>query len=44
LLIILDILSLGGERGRMIIFNPENNELYIKMVKKGPDETSEKII
>ena len=36
--------DVGGERGRTIIFNPENNELYIKMVKKGPDEPSEKII
>ena len=36
--------DVGGDRGRTIIFNPETCELYIKMVKKGPTDPSEKII
>lgn len=36
--------DLGGNRGRTITFYPNTKELFIKMVKKGPDEPSEKKI
>jgi len=36
--------DLGGNRGRTITFFPNTKELFIKMVKKGPDEPSEKKI
>jgi len=36
--------DVGGNRGRTIVFDPLTKQLYIRMVKKGPDETTEKII
>ena len=36
--------DVGGDRGRTIIFDPVTNKLFIKMVKKGPNEPVEKTI
>lgn len=36
--------DLGGNRGRTIVFNPMTKELHIRMVKKGPDEPTDKVI
>ena len=36
--------DLGGNRGRTIVFDPITKELYIRMVKKGPNEPSKKVI
>jgi chemotaxis protein CheD len=36
--------DVGGDRGRTIIFDPVTNELFIKMVKKGPNEPESKIL
>ncbi|MEM0492967.1 MAG: chemotaxis protein CheD [Candidatus Thermoplasmatota archaeon] len=36
--------DVGGDRGRTIIFDPVTTELFIKMVKKGPNEPEIKII
>ncbi|RLF58844.1 MAG: chemotaxis protein CheD [Thermoplasmata archaeon] len=36
--------DLGGKRGRTITFYPEDKRLHIKMVKKGPDDSTEKTI
>jgi chemotaxis protein CheD len=36
--------DIGGDRGRTIIFDPMTTQLYIKMVKKGPNEPGMKII
>ena len=36
--------DVGGNRGRTIVFKPLTKELYIRMVKKGSDEPSEKTI
>jgi len=36
--------DVGGDRGRTIIFDPATNNLFIKMVKKGPDQPSERTI
>ncbi len=36
--------DVGGNRGRTIIFDPVTNELFIKMVKKGPNEPEAKVL
>jgi chemotaxis protein CheD len=36
--------DVGGDRGRTIVFSPETCELYIKMVKKGPNDPDQKVI
>jgi chemotaxis protein CheD len=36
--------DIGGDRGRTIVFDPVTNELFIKMVKKGPNEPESKIL
>lgn len=36
--------DVGGNRGRTIIFDPITTDLFIRMVKKGPNEPSKKII
>lgn len=36
--------DVGGDRGRTIVFLPETSELYIKMVKKGPNDAEQKVI
>jgi chemotaxis protein CheD len=36
--------DVGGNRGRTIIFDPITTDLFIRMVKKGPDEPSNKVI
>ncbi|OYT28109.1 chemotaxis protein CheD [Thermoplasmatales archaeon ex4572_165] len=36
--------DIGGKRGRTITFYPENKELFIKMVKKEPNDICEKTI
>jgi chemotaxis protein CheD len=36
--------DVGGDRGRTITFDPATLELYIKMVKKGPNEPEAKVL
>jgi chemotaxis protein CheD len=36
--------DVGGDRGRTIIFDPTTAILYIKMVKKGPNEPEAKVL
>ena len=36
--------DVGGDRGRTIVFSPETCELFIKMVKKGPNDAEQKVI
>jgi len=36
--------DVGGERGRTIVFDPMTTELFVKMIKKGPNDPDQKIL
>ena len=36
--------DVGGSRGRTIVFDPVTKQLFIKLVKKGPNEPTQKVI